>query len=188
MSHYRTIGWLARFAWRTYTWIVTEAAISRAVAERVPTLLDEPIKVLRRRDPVRVTPGTSLAACLIAIQGTGTGDSVVVADPDGRLRGVLTERDIVARLVGTDEDLSRPVEALMNAQPRVLHFDDPIRDAIALMETGRFRNVPIVDDDGFVQGIVRPQDVMRYLAEAFPEEVLNLPPRPHQRMRAQEGG
>ena len=86
------IGWLARFAWRTYTWIVTEAAISRAVAERVPTLLDEPIKVLRRRDPVRVTPGTSLAACLIAIQGTGTGDSVVVADPDGRLRGVLTER------------------------------------------------------------------------------------------------
>jgi len=166
---------------------VTEAATSRAVAERVPTLLDEPIKVLQRRDPVRVTPGTSLAACLIAIQGTGTGDSVVVADPDGRLRGVLTERDIVARLVGTDEDLSRPVEALMNTQPRVLHFDDPIRDAIALMETGRFRNVPIVDDDGFVQGIVRPQDVMRYLAEAFPEEVLNLPPRPHQQMTESEG-
>lgn len=166
---------------------MSEATTSRAVTERVPTLLDAPIKVLQRRDPVRVAPGTSLAACLLAIQRTGTGDSVVVADADGRLRGVLTERDIVARLVGTDEDLAQPVEALMNTQPRLLHFEDPIRDAIALMETGRFRNVPIVDDQGMVAGIVRPQDVLRYLAEAFPEEVLNLPPRPHQRMKEPEG-
>jgi len=166
---------------------VSEATTSRTVTERVPSLLDEPIKVLQRRDPVRVAPGTSLAACLLAIQRTGTGDSVVVADSDGRLRGVLTERDIVARLVGTDEDLAQPVESLMNTQPRLLHFEDPIRDAIALMETGRFRNVPIVDDEGLVAGIVRPQDVLRYLAEAFPEEVLNLPPRPHQRMKEPEG-
>ena len=108
----------------------------------MPTLLDEPIKALKGRDPVCVTPGTSLADCLLAIQKTGTGDSVVVADADGRLRGVLTERDIVARLVGTTEDLAQPVESLMNAEPHVLHFDDPIRDAIALMETGRYRNVP----------------------------------------------
>jgi CBS domain-containing protein len=157
------------------------------VGTRVPTLLDEPIKVLQRRDPIRVAPGTSLAACLIAIQRSGTGDSVVVADRAGRLVGVLTERDIVARLVGTDEDLAQPVETLMNAQPHTLHLDDPIRAVIALMETGRFRNVPIVDDAGVVQGIVRPQDVLRYLAESFPDEVLNLPPRPHQRMKESEG-
>ncbi|MBF6605033.1 MAG: CBS domain-containing protein [Chloroflexi bacterium] len=159
----------------------------RPVAERVPTLLDEPIKVLRRRDPVRVAPGTSLATCLLAIQGTGTGDSVVVADAKGRLLGVLTERDIVAQLVGTDEELDRPVEALMNAEPHTLRLDDPIAAAVALMETGRYRNVPIVDATGTLQGIVRPQDVLRYLAEAFPEEVLNLPPRPHQQMKESEG-
>ena len=159
----------------------------RAVAERVPTLLDAGIKVLQRRDPVTVRPGTSLAACLLAIQRTGTGDSVLVADRGGRLLGVLTERDIVARLVGTDEDLSQPVDVLMNTSPHTLHLDDPIRNAIALMETGLYRNVPIVDDDGIVQGIVRPQDVLRYLAEAFPQEVLNLPPRPHQRMKESEG-
>lgn len=55
------------------------------------------------------------------------------------------------------------------------------------METGLYRNVPIVDDSGIVQGIVRPQDVLRYLAESFPEEVLNLPPRPHQKMKESEG-
>lgn len=166
---------------------MSDATASRAVAERVPTLLDEPIKVLQRRDPIRVAPGTSLAACLLAIQRTGTGDSVIVADADGKLKGVLTERDIVGRLIGADIDLAQPVETLLNTKPHVLHFDDPMRDAIELMQTGLYRNVPIVDDDGIVQGIVRPQDVLRYLAEGFPEEVLNLPPRPHQQMKESEG-
>lgn len=136
---------------------------------------------------MRVAPGTTLAACLLAIQRTGTGDSVIVADGGGKLRGVLTERDIVARLIGIDMDLSQPVETLLNTEPRVLHLDDPMRDAIDLMQTGRYRNLPIVDDDGIVLGVVRPQDVLRYLAEGFPEEVLNLPPRPHQRMKESEG-
>ena len=171
----------------SYTDDVQETTRTQAVADRMPTLLDEPIKAIKGRDPVRVLPGTTLADCLLAIQRTGTGDSVMVADEDGRLRGVLTERDIVAKLVGTTQDLSQPVESLMNAEPRVLHFEDPIRDAISLMQTGRYRNVPIIDGDGILHGILRPQDVLRYLAEAFPEEVLNLPPRPHQRMKETEG-
>jgi CBS-domain-containing membrane protein len=55
------------------------------------------------------------------------------------------------------------------------------------METGRYRNVPIVDDDGRILGIVRQVDILKYLAEAFPESLLNLPPRPHQTMKESEG-
>ena len=36
-------------------------------------------------------------------------------------------------------------------------------------------------------GVIRPQDILKYLAEAFPEELLNLPPRPHQRMQQGRG-
>ena len=36
------------------------------------------------------------------------------------------------------------------------------------MQTGRYRNVPLVDDDGVLVGVVRPVDVLKYLAEAFP--------------------
>ena len=56
------------------------------------------------------------------------------------------------------------------------------------MKTGRYRNVPLLDEDDFLIGVVRPQDILKYLAEAFPEELLNPPPRPHQRMRKAEGG
>lgn len=144
--------------------------------------------MLSRRQPVTVPPGTSLADCIATIQRTGTGDSVFVCDSSGRLLGVLTERDIFGQLVGGGVDLSQPVERLMTTQPRTLDLDDTVRDAIVLMQTGRYRNVPIVDADGRLNGVLRQSDIIKYLAESFPEELLNLPPRPHQRMKAAEGG
>jgi CBS domain-containing protein len=162
-----------------------------AVVARVPTLLDERLQVVGRREPVTVPPGTSLHECLAAIRRTGTGDSVFVVDPDGRLLGVLTERDIFGRLVGGDVariDLSQPVETLMTTKPHHLHLEQTVLAAVELMQTGRYRNVPILDDDDVLQGVVRPQDILKYLAESFPEELLNLPPRPHQTMRRAEGG
>jgi CBS domain-containing protein len=162
----------------------------RAVATRMPSLAEEKLKALGRHDPLTVALGTTLARCIERIQGAGTGDSVFVTE-DGslgsRLLGVLTERDIFARLTGPEADLERPVEALMIEHPWTLHLDEPISHAIELMQTGRYRNVPLVDDGGRLVGVVRPVDVLKFLAEAFPEELLNLPPRPHQRMRESEG-
>ena len=163
---------------------ITEAAVER----RVPSLTEARLRVLTRRQPVTVAPGTPLAECIRAIQRSGTGDSVFVCDPAGRLTGVLTERDIFGRIVGGQVDLTQPVERLMTTEPRTLDLDDTIRDAIVLMRTGRYRNVPMVDQAGHLVGVVRQADIIKYLAESFPEELLNLPPRPHQRMRAAEGG
>ncbi len=159
----------------------------RAVAERVPALARETLRVVQRRGPLTVPPGTSLADCLRVIQRSGVGDSVLVTDGHGRLAGVLTERDIFGRLVGEPVDLRRPVESVMNHEPRTFRIDDTVHDAIQLMATGVYRNVPIVDEDRRVVGIVRQVDILKYLAEAFPEELLNLPPRPHQRMKESEG-
>jgi CBS domain-containing protein len=158
---------------------------------RPPRLVDEPLKVVGLRDPLVVAPGTPLSACLDAIRTSGVGDSVLVTDADGRLLGVLAERDVFARLVAGREqtamDLAAPVETLMNTTPHTLRLDQPVRAALELMETGTYRNIPLVDADGRVEGIVRPLDVIRYLAESFPEELLNLPPRPQQLMDAADG-
>ena len=161
----------------------TEATVAR----RVPSITEERLRVLSRRQPVTVEPGTSLADCVRAIQRTGTGDSVFVCDASGRLEGVLTERDVFARIVGGTIDLQQPVESLMTTDPKTLDLDDTIRDAIILMRTGRYRNVPMVDANRQLVGVVRQSDIIKFLAESFPEELLNLPPRPHQRMKEPEG-
>ncbi len=137
-------------------------------------------------------PGTSIGACVRAIQRTGTGDSAFVTDADGRLLGVLTERDVFARLVGPDVaaavDVDAPVETMMTTEPHTLSTDQTVRDALELMQSGRYRNVPLVDEADRLVGVVRQVDILKYLAESFPEELLNLPPRPHQQMERAEGG
>jgi CBS domain-containing protein len=165
---------------------VTEIT-ERDVADRVPTLADEKLKMLGRRDPLTVPPGTTLAECLAQIRQSGVADSVFVTDESGKLLGVLTERDIFGTLVASGTELAAPVESMMVEHPWTLNLDQPIRHAIDLMQTGRYRNVPLVDDAGILVGVVRPVDVLKYLAEAFPEELLNLPPMTDQRMAASEG-
>jgi CBS domain-containing protein len=157
------------------------------VTGRVPFMTDEPLSVLTRREPLSVPPGTSLAECVRVIQRGGVGDSVFVCDSADRLVGVLAERDVFARLVTGQEDLTRPVDSLLNTEPKTLRLDQTILDAIDLMQTGRYRNIPLVDDAGHLVGVVRQNDIIRYLAESFPEELLNLPPRPHQSMKEPEG-
>jgi CBS domain-containing protein len=75
----------------------------------------------------------------------------------------------------------------MTAQPDTLTPEDTVGEALALMDRGGYRHVPLTDAHGRPAGLLRQQDVLAYLAEAFPEEILNLPPRPHQRMEGPDG-
>jgi CBS domain-containing protein len=162
------------------------------VSPRVRALAAEPLTVVGLRDPLTVGPGTTVAACLRAIQRTGTGDSMFITDSDGRLVGVLTERDIFGRLVGPDVaagvDVDAPVESFMTTDPHTLHMDGTVRDALELLQQRRYRNVPVVDEEHRLVGVVRQVDILKYLAESFPEELLNLPPRPNQQIEQAEGG
>jgi CBS domain-containing protein len=159
----------------------------RAVVGRVPTLLDQPLKTVGRRDPVAVRPGTSLAAGLEAIRARGISDSIFVTDEGSHLVGVLAERDIFGRIVGRNVDLSGPIEPFLTRDPRTLDLAQPVRDAVELMQTGRYRNIPVLDSDRRLVGVIRPQDILAYLAESFPEELLNLPPISHQHLEEPEG-
>lgn len=174
-----------------YTLTVNERS-ERAVVARVPALASEPLMVVGRRQPVAVPPGTSLGDCLRAIQRSGTGDSVFVTDADGRLLGVLTERDVFGRLVGPDVaagvDVDTGVESFMTTDPHTLRLDQTVGDALVLMQERMYRNVPVVDEEHRLIGVVRQVDILKFLAEAFPEELLNLPPRPHQTIEQAEGG
>jgi len=151
------------------------------------TVLVTPLRILSRREPLTVPPGTSLLECLRLIKRSGVGDSVLVVTPGGHLVGVLTERDIFARLIGTDADLGDPVETLLTIEPRTLRTDQTVLDAMVLMQDGRYRNVPLLDEESRLAGIVRQSDIIRVLAESFPEEILNLPPRPYEPARRAEG-
>ena len=43
------------------------------------------------------------------------------------------------------------------------------------MSVGGFRHVPVVDDDHRPYGVISVRDVVAFMVDAFPREVLNLP-------------
>ena len=81
--------------------------------------------------------------------------------------------------------MGRGSEAAADARRR--EEEQTVKDALELMQSSRYRNVPVVDDDRRLVGVVRQVDIIKFLAESFPEELLNLPPRPHQKLKEPEG-
>ena len=112
--------------------------------------------------------------------------SVLILDGK-RLIGIMTERDILMKVVARDVDYDKPVDEYMTHSPRTLRPADTIGDAINLMNEAGLRNIPIVDENGEVIAVFRARDVIHHLAESFPAHVLNLPPRPHQKLKTAEG-
>jgi CBS domain-containing protein len=150
------------------------------------TFRRQQVSSLGRREPATVRADRSLGDAIAAMQA-GETRSVLVTDGDGRLVGVFTERDIVLRVLGERADLAAPIQGFMTSNPESVRMDDHLGDALALMEQHGYHGLPIVDDAGRVAGHLDSRDVLEYIAEAFPQEVLNLPPRPHQRMEQPEG-
>ena len=102
---------------------------------------------------------------------------VLVTDAAGRLVGIFTERDVLTRGVGKDLDARRtPLSAVITHNPEALTARDRVAYAVHCMSVAGYRTIPLVDPEGRPIGIVTVSDVVRWLANLFPEATLNLRP------------
>lgn len=101
---------------------------------------------------------TTHAACLLARHNIGV---LPVVTPDGRLRGIVTDRDIVLRCVASE---SQPedtyVREIMTRGITTISPEDDIRAAVHLMSTEQVRRLPVIDD-GRVVGMISLADMAR---------------------------
>lgn len=150
-------------------------------------MLREPIRTLEMRPAVSVTQGTALGEAIRQMQQQRVG-CVMVVD-GGRLAGILTERDILYKVLGTNQDMNKIlVDAVMTRNPEALTPEDAIVYAFQKMSVGGFRHVPLVDAQHRPVGMLSVKDVVDWVAEFFPQDVLNVPPEPGMLPRQPEGG
>jgi CBS domain-containing protein len=149
-------------------------------------LLADKIAALKLPTPLAVASGTSVRQVIDKVQQQKTGCVLIL---DGtRLVGIMTERDVLMKVVARDVKYDEPVDKFMTPEPLTLTPDHTIGEGIALMSDHEIRNIPVVDRvTGEAKAIFRIQDVIDYVAESFPGQVLNLPPQPHQKMTTPEG-
>lgn len=171
--------------------ILEEEAIAdeRAVeATRLgAAILHHPIRELATLKPaICVTPGTSVRAAIDRMNQQRVG--CVLVEENGKLLGIFTERDVLTKVVAADVNIDQArVDTVMTPDPDSLSPDDRVSYALNKMSAGGFRRIPLVDETGRPVGVVSMRNVVDYMVDLFPSEVLNLPPEPRQGPHAREG-
>ena len=87
-----------------------------------------------------------------------------------------------------DLDPKTPIGDLMTPEPVTIPGNERVATAVRLMTEKGYRHLPLTDLGGCCEGLLASRDVLRFIADHFPEAVLNLPPRLHQQLLSPEGG
>lgn len=107
------------------------------------------------------------------------GRGAVLVEDGGALVGIFTERDLLNRVDYSDALWSHVVvRDVMTPHPMVIRPDDSLSEALRRLTQGHRRHLPIVDERGHVLGLISIRDILTYIAERFPEDMVNLPPHP----------
>jgi CBS domain-containing protein len=84
-----------------------------------------------------------------------------VAQEDGKISGILTDRDIALKVTGERKDPERTkVGEIMSRNPIRISVDKNIHELTTLMHAHHVRRVPIVDGGDKVLGIVTLDDLI----------------------------
>jgi succinyl-CoA synthetase alpha subunit len=144
------------------------------------------VMALGMAPPVVVDASIPIRDVLQRMQEDQSGCALVQRDDE--LCGIFTERDVLNQVIGFEGVLDHPIVDVMTSDPVRVHETDPIWKALRIMHHGGFRNVPVVDSHERAVACVRHKDLIHYLVEHFPQQVLNLPPDPENIHKARDGG
>jgi len=139
--------------------------------------LDVPLCTRCYRRAVAVDYGTSIAEAVEVMQRRSIGSVLITRAR--RLAGIVTERDVLRKVVGRLDDLERrSVDQIMTPDPETLRLDDSMLFVMNKMHVGGFRHVPIVDEDHIPLHVLSIKDVLAFVLEHFEPIVSNLPVEP----------
>jgi CBS domain-containing protein len=118
------------------------------------------------REVVAVSPDDPVERAVRSMIDHDIG-AVMVLDEEGPV-GILTERDLLRRMLDERDLLSARVDAVMSSPLVTTGPDVEMVDAFDLMNTGSVRRLPVVDGDRLV-GIVTERDLMRWVSAVAAE-------------------
>lgn len=142
-------------------------------------LLEEPLTLLPSRPPLAMGRDDSVKEAMHAMRKRHRG--AVLITQDGTLQspliGIFTERDVLLKIIDSGRNPADVSLAdVMTADPESLPIDAKLAWALNMMSVGGFRHLPVTDERGCPAFILSVRDIVEFLVESFPAEILNLPP------------
>jgi CBS domain-containing protein len=122
------------------------------------------IRDLMTTNPQTVEPSTPIVEVARVMRDADVGP-VPVVEGD-RLVGLVTDRDIVVRVVADGNDpSSTTVGEIMSTDLVTVDPDQPLDEALRLMAAHQVRRLPVTEEDGRPVGIVAQADIARELGD-----------------------
>jgi CBS domain-containing protein len=106
---------------------------------------------------VTATPETTIAQIARTMSEVDCGSVPVMAD--GKVVGLVTDRDIVVRVVAKGGSLDAPVSGIMTEDVQTCREDDNLADAAAKMGSQQIRRLVVMGDSGRLAGILSLGDI-----------------------------
>jgi CBS domain-containing protein len=121
---------------------------------------------------ITISPDRSVADAVAKLAKHQIG-ALVVTDSDGRLRGILSERDVIRVLSQDSDALGLTVRAVMTTNVVVGLPQDDVISVANVMTERRFRHLPVIDGDDLI-GIVSIGDVLKAQRDRYRGEIDTL--------------
>jgi CBS domain-containing protein len=142
-------------------------------------ILDTVIQDVKPSGAVTLPVNASVAKAIEVMRKKKVGAVMVVSNGRPRkLVGLLTERDLVNRVLSVKGYGRLRLDKVMTRAPESLRPKDSLAYALNKMSVGRFRHIPLVDDRNVPVGMLSIRDIIDFVVELIPEAVLNLPSSP----------
>ena len=113
-----------------------------------------------RRLLVSLGPSATVheAACVMTRANCG---SVLIIDASSALLGILTERDLMTRVLAKALDPAKTlVSGVMTPHPHCVAPDTKVADAVLIMIERGFRHLPVIGDGGHILGVFSARDAL----------------------------
>jgi CBS domain-containing protein len=148
--------------------------------------LQTPVSDVMAHNPLTVEADSTVVAAVNLMNEKHTG--CVLVEKGGQLVGIFTERDVLRKVIFHDGNRSWKVEAVMTKNPETLPPTASVAYALNKMSVDGYRHIPIVDRAGKPVGVVSIKDIIQFVVELFPSDVLNLPSDPDKVLPKTEDG
>jgi CBS domain-containing protein len=94
--------------------------------------------------------------------------SLIVVDDANHPIGIVTDRDLMERVLSRGLDSTQTVvRDVMSTGLKTINSRSPIEAALSIMRNGRFRRVPVVNEERELVGMVALDDILMLLASEF---------------------
>jgi CBS domain-containing protein len=162
---------VAKYLYQHFGSKITASLDELDTGDDLTQLFSSPLSTLAPHVPVTTQLTTTVRGVVALMNQHHTG-SVLVTDETQRLKGIFTERDLITKCLAPAEiRLEIAVQEVMTPRPYTMTENSTLALALCTFAEGRYRHIPVVDDEENLKGILSLRDFIHALTDEVLREL-----------------